>query len=149
MAFPPGSDVVVIAINRRGRVLDSRGGIYRVLVGGLTMTCRDNEIRAAKTANVAKVRKKEARLSADSSASDEPRVVRSVDLHGMTVEQARAAVVDFLSRAIMEGADTLEIVHGIGTGRVRDAIRRELQAIAAVRHVRPHPTNPGVTIVHL
>jgi dsDNA-specific endonuclease/ATPase MutS2 len=40
-------------------------------------------------------------------------------------------------------------VHGIGTGRVRDAIRRELESIGAVRRVRPHPTNPGITIVHL
>src|SRR4051812_21125141 len=154
MPFPPGTDVVVIAINRRGRVLDSRGAMYRVLVGGLTMTCRENQIRAVEGTKAAARRQKrpaahEPTVPARSRASHDPHTVRSIDLHGMTVEQARAAVVDFLSRAVMEGADTLEIVHGIGTGRVRDAIRRELQAIAAVRHVRPHPTNPGVTIVHL
>jgi hypothetical protein len=32
---------------------------------------------------------------------------------------------------------------------VRDTVRRVLAAIGAVRQVRPHPTNPGVTIVQL
>ena len=150
MPFPVQSDVVVIAINRRGRVLEARGGLYRVLVGSVTVTCRENQIRAAAAARPPKSSRKNAPSSTTvTPASPDARIVRSVDLHGMTVEQARTAVVDFLSRALMDGADTLEIVHGIGTGRVRDAIRRELQSIPAVRRVRPHPTNPGVTIVHL
>ena len=153
MQFPVGSDVIVIALNRRGRVIDVRGNVYRVLVGGLTTTCREPELRAAAATKTA--RRGKPRAAHDSSApepsssSREPGIVRSIDLHGMTVEQARTAVVDFLSRAVMDGADTLEIVHGIGTGRVRDAVRRELESIGAVRRVRPHPTNPGVTIVQL
>jgi DNA mismatch repair protein MutS2 len=125
MHFPIGADVIVVAINRRGRVIDVRGDVYRVLVGALPVMCREHEIRAVDT------------------------VKRAIDLHGMTVDEARTAVADFVSRAVMDGADTLEIIHGIGTGRVRDAVRRALAAIGAVRQVRPHPTNPGVTIVHL
>ena len=154
MSFAPDSDVIVIAINRRGRVIDVRGNVYRVRVGMLTMTCREPELRAAETHGVKRKRPKthashDTRAVLEPPASSEPRVLRSIDLHGMTTEQARTAVADFVSRAVMEGADTLEIVHGIGTGRVRDAIRRALEEIGAVRHVRPHPTNPGVTIVHL
>ncbi len=155
MRFPIGADVIVVAINRRGRVIDVRGGVYRVLVGALAMVCREHELRAADTPKTGKRAKPKRRdqpggsASTDAPESNQPRVTRSIDLHGMTVEEARTAVADFLSRAVMEGADTLEIVHGIGTGRVREAIRRALGAISAVRHMRPHPTNPGVTIVHL
>ena len=150
MHFSLDSPVVVIAINRRGRVIEARGDVYRVLVGSLTMTCHAEELRAVETTSRKRTRRppRASEPTAAQPGSHDP-VVRSIDLHGMTVEQARTAVADFLSRAVMAGADTLEIVHGIGTGRVRDTIRRELTAIAAVRRVRPHPTNPGVTIVHL
>jgi DNA mismatch repair protein MutS2 len=125
--FPPGTDVIVIAINRRGRVIDVRSGVYRVVVGAVTVTCREREIRLAEPAKPFKGDKRKRQQPAHrSGAADgrpaprEPAVVRSIDLHGKTVEQARTAVADFLSRAVMEGADTLEIVHGVGTGRVRE-----------------------------
>jgi DNA mismatch repair protein MutS2 len=153
MAFPIGADVLVVAINRRGRVIDVRGGAYRVLVGALPVMCREHELRAVETPKTGKRQKRRdqhaSARSHETAESNRPPVTRSIDLHGMTVEEARAAVADFLSRALVDGADTLEIIHGIGTGRVRDAIRRALGSIGAVRQVRPHPTNPGVTIVHL
>jgi dsDNA-specific endonuclease/ATPase MutS2 len=43
----------------------------------------------------------------------------------------------------------VEVVHGIGTGRVRAAVLETLKHLPSVRQVRPHPTNRGVTIVHL
>jgi DNA mismatch repair protein MutS2 len=151
MHFPIGADVIVLAINRRGRVIGGRGGVYRVLVGALPVMCREHEIRAVDTVKPGK-RQQQHHQHGPATSTDHSngrRITRSIDLHGMTVDEARTAVADFVSRAVMDGADTLEIIHGIGTGRVRDAIRRALAAIGAVRQVRPHPTNPGVTIVHL
>jgi DNA mismatch repair protein MutS2 len=151
MHFPIGADVIVLAMNRRGRVIGVRGGLYRVLVGALPVMCREHEIRAVDTVKPDKRQKQHHQHGPAPSTdhSNERRITRSIDLHGMTVDEARTAVADFVSRAVMDGADTLEIIHGIGTGRVRDAIRRALAAIRAVRQVRPHPTNPGITIVHL
>jgi DNA mismatch repair protein MutS2 len=151
MHFPIGADVIVLAMNRRGRVIGVRGGLYRVLVGALPVMCREHEIRAVDTVKPDKRQKQHHQPGPAPSTdhSNERRITRSIDLHGMTVDEARTAVADFVSRAVMDGADMLEIIHGIGTGRVRDAIRRALAAIGAVRQVRPHPTNPGVTIVHL
>ena len=153
MLFAPGADVIVVAINRRGRVIDIRGGVYRVLVGTLPMICREHELRVAEAPTGRKGQKPRAHSGAaavpDAAGSAESPITRSIDLHGMTVEEARTAVADFLSRAVMDGADTLEIIHGIGTGRVRDAVRRALGKLGVVRQVRPHPINPGVTIVYL
>jgi DNA mismatch repair protein MutS2 len=153
MRFPIGADVIVVAINRRGRVIDVRGGVYRVLVGALPVMCREDEVRAAETPKSGK-RQNRGDQHGPAESTNPPdstrrRVTRSIDLHGMTVNEAGTAVADFVSRAVMDGADTLEIIHGIGTGRVRDAVRRVLGTFAAVRQVRPHPTNAGVTIVHL
>ena len=153
MRFPIGADVIVVAINRRGRVIDVRGGVYRVLVGALPVMCREDQVRAAETPKSGKRQNRGDQHgpaeSPNPPESTRRRVTRSIDLHGMTVNEASTAVADFVSRAVMDGADTLEIIHGIGTGRVRDAVRRVLGTLAAVRQVRPHPTNAGVTIVHL
>src|SRR5215203_1602681 len=121
MRFPIGADVIVLAINRRGRVIDVRGGVYRVLVGELPVTCREHELRAVKTGKRTTGRhpappdRRGQAKSTTAAESTRSHSTRSIDLHGMTVEEARTAVADFLSRALMDGADTLEIIHGIGT----------------------------------
>jgi DNA mismatch repair protein MutS2 len=153
MRFSPGTDVVVRSLNRRGRVMDVRGDVYLVLVGAIALRCREHDLRDAggpKPATRRRGRKAPASPAGGSErGSSGPRVVRSIDLHGLTVEEARTALADFVRRAVMESADTLEIVHGIGTGRLRETVRRELGTMAAVRAVRPHATNPGITIAEL
>jgi DNA mismatch repair protein MutS2 len=153
MPFSRGADVVVRSLNRRGRVMDVRGDIYHVLVGAMAVKCREDDLRDAGGPKRATRRRGRKALASPPGSSERgssgPRVVRSIDLHGVTVEEARTALAEFVSRAVMEEADTLEIVHGIGSGRLRETVRRELHKIAAVRAVRPHPTNPGITIAEL
>jgi dsDNA-specific endonuclease/ATPase MutS2 len=43
----------------------------------------------------------------------------------------------------------VEIIHGIGSGRLKNAVTRDLGALSVVRAVKPHPTNPGITVVYL
>jgi DNA mismatch repair protein MutS2 len=152
MRFSPGAEVVVRSLNRRGRVMDVRGDVYHVLVGAMALKCREHDLCVAgepQPATRRRGRKPLANPTGGSERSAGPRVVRSIDLHGLTVEEARTALADFVSRAVMEGADTLEIVHGIGTGRLRQTVRRELRTMSPVRAVRPHATNPGITIAEL
>ena len=53
----------------------------------------------------------------------ERRVLASLDLHGMTVEEALGAVGLHLDAAIRAGLDRVEIIHGISGGRLRGAVR--------------------------
>jgi DNA mismatch repair protein MutS2 len=153
MRFSPGADVVVRSLNRRGRVMEVRGDVYHVLVGAMTLRCREHELREAGEPKPATRRRGRKAPTSPAGTSERgssgPRVVRSIDLHGLTVEEARTVLADFVSRAVMEGSDTLEIVHGIGTGRLRETVRRELRTMSPVRAVRPHATNPGITIAEL
>ena len=55
----------------------------------------------------------------------------------------------YISRAILAGHERVEIIHGIGSGKLKAMVSRDLASIAAVRAVKPHPTNPGVAIVYL
>jgi DNA mismatch repair protein MutS2 len=146
----PGTDVIVKALRKRGVVTALlKPGVYRVQVGVLTVTAREDELEAPPPSK--KKRRASAPLidagtgegAADSSA------LAAIDLHGLAVDEARNRVAGHISRAILAGLDRVEVIHGIGTGRLKAAITKDLRAIAAVRAVKPHPTNPGVTVVYL
>ena len=67
----------------------------------------------------------------------------------MTVEEAIVRVVEEIDQAFRRGADRVEVVHGKGSGRIRDALHRELAALPAVASFRLDPQNAGVTWVYL
>jgi DNA mismatch repair protein MutS2 len=147
--YRAGDEVIVLALNRKGRVDAVVGGRYRVSVGALTTVCRGDEIRPVQREKGSR-RAKRPDPPASTGRNDATGTrIRSLDLHGKTVEETEAAVIAFVNDALLDGADTLEIVHGIGTGRVRRAAIAQLRRISAVKAIRPHPTNPGVTIAHL
>lgn len=152
MPLSPGDHVEVIALKRRGQVLERQGERYRVVVGGLTMTCREQDLRAdALSARSRRVARRSASTTPPPAPvpTDMGRLGSSIDLHGMTVVQAREALVAHIDAALRRGEDVVEVVHGIGTGRVRTAVVGVLKQISSVRRVQPHPTNRGVTLVHL
>ena len=66
----------------------------------------------------------------------------------MRVEEALREVDRFVDRAIVHGTPRLRIVHGIGTGRLMDAIRHRLLETPHIE-VKGDEGNSGVTIVEL
>ena len=73
----------------------------------------------------------------------------SLDLHGMTVEEATEAVAAFLNDALLRGAAEVRIIHGRSGGRLKASLHAQLKRIPAVRSHRIEPSNAGVTIVKL
>ena len=151
MAFSAGTEVVVLSLNRRGEVEAClRAGVYRVRVGGMVTTVREHDLRPATTKKARnRPHGSDAQPSVAASQGPAERVHASLDLHGLTVDEARNRVVAYISRAILAGLDQVEIIHGIGTGRLKKAITADLKSISAVRRVTPHPGNPGVLIAYL
>jgi DNA mismatch repair protein MutS2 len=157
--FAPADEVEVIPLKRRGRVIEVvRGGVYRVQVGGVHVTCREAELRAVDVGKRARRRHQGVErapdadrpaVDADPTLAAARRSLRAIDLHGLGVEEARNRVVAHLSRAIVAGLDRVEVIHGLGTGTLKAAITRDLRRLSAVRQVKPHPANPGVLIVYL
>jgi DNA mismatch repair protein MutS2 len=83
------------------------------------------------------------------SAHAEPAVV---DVRGQTAEEAQDAVVACLDRAALAGAQTVRIIHGHGTGRLKQALRDYLKTSPYVASFRPGERaegGDGVTVVSL
>jgi DNA mismatch repair protein MutS2 len=71
---------------------------------------------------------------------------------GATVEDALARAEKFLDTALLADERRLRVVHGHGTGRLRDALRTFFREHALVASVAPAPDNEGgqgATIVEL
>ena len=60
-------------------------------------------------------------------------VAVELDLRGQRVEEASARLDEFLDRALLQGRSRVRVVHGVGTGALRAALREQLSGHAAVR----------------
>ena len=73
-----------------------------------------------------------------------------LDLRGMMVDEALAAVDLFLDNALMGKLETVTIIHGKGTGALRKAVREHLKHSRYVKSARPGAYGEGedgVTVV--
>ena len=77
-----------------------------------------------------------------------PDQLPSVNLVGLRVEEALPLVDRLLDRAILQGAERVDIIHGTGTGRLKRAVRDHLKHHTMVKAVYGD-VNPGVTLVDL
>jgi DNA mismatch repair protein MutS2 len=156
MPFPVGSAVAVVSLRKHGRVLEVLpGGRYRIAVGALKMVCQEAQLETISHSKKQQRREREAPAQSPepfaappaASAADTRRY-QSIDLHGMTVPEALAALPIFLDRAIRAGLSRVEIIHGISGGRLRAAVRGYLAGMPAVTCAVPDDRNPGVTIAY-
>jgi DNA mismatch repair protein MutS2 len=73
-----------------------------------------------------------------------------VDVRGHAADEALEHVTAALDRATLEGAPSLRIIHGHGTGKLKAALRTYLRDSPYVAHARPGDRGEGgdgVTIV--
>lgn len=73
-------------------------------------------------------------------------------LIGLRVDEALAQLEPFLNHAAAGGLRELRVIHGIGSGRLRDAVREELERHPLVESYRPgndYEGRDGATVVSL
>jgi DNA mismatch repair protein MutS2 len=79
-------------------------------------------------------------------------VASSLDLRGARVDEALDALERYLDDAAVAGLGSVTIIHGLGTGALRDAVRERASAHPLVRSARPGERGEGgdgATIVTL
>ncbi len=67
----------------------------------------------------------------------------TLDLRGQRVEEGLALVEDFLDRSVLAGREVVFILHGHGTGAMKEAVRRELASSAYVARAAPAAEEQG------
>ena len=137
----PGVLVEVPSLGKRGRVVELRGEEVLVQVGPLRMSLRPQEVKPLPEAEPGKPLLAKPR-----------REVKEVDLRGLTVAEALLEVDQALEEARALGLSTLRLLHGKGTGALRQAIREALRRDKRVESFADAPPGEGghgVTVVAL
>jgi len=151
----PGRTVWVETMNRHGTVtdVDVKRGRVTVDAGGLTVEASAEAIRQPDPDAEAE--------AAEPSAPPQQRqtIVRGagrvdpeLHLRGLRVEEGLRRLDTYLNEACVADFDTVRIIHGHGTGAMRDAVRKALAGhplVESFRYGEHGEGGRGVTIVSL
>ena len=129
----------IAAIDKGGRRATIEAGGMRVLVDhddlepalGQPMPALGTPVAGGNT-NAAGLRLERARS-----------VASSLDLRGARVEEALEALDRYLDDASLAGLGSVTIIHGLGTGALRDAVRDTVGSHPLVRSARPGERGEG------
>ena len=144
MSFQEGDFVLIRSIKKRGIVQKYlRDGRLRIAVNQMSITCREDDLEPAYPSKESSAGRPRGKKKLPSSR------VREIDLHGYTVERARESVLEFINRAILDEESRLHIIHGHGSGRVKEGVHSLLSSLDVIRHFEVNQVNSGVTVVYL
>jgi DNA mismatch repair protein MutS2 len=148
-----GDRIRIPHLNLTGRVLEVRGGRIVADAQGLRMTLGSESVRP---------------LAGDEEAADDsgttastagwgwrgetPDAPHEIDLRGMTGDEGWVRLDKLLDRAIPAGLETVNVIHGFGTGRLRDFLHARLKAdprVASFAEAGPGRGGGGATRVFL
>lgn len=115
-----------------GRVEKIHKGVAEVSVRGKRLSCPAAELVPVKEA-AAVATPKAAPVRLEPGEDDEV-LPAELNLIGWRVEPALEALDSYLDRALLAAHQEVRVVHGFGTGRLRQAVRH---------HLRPHPAVEG------
>ena len=138
----------VAAVDRAGRRATLEAGTMRVSVPVEDLELADATPGSRAAALVEGADTNVAALRAARARS----VPMSLDLRGARVDEALAALDTYLNDASLAGLDRVTVVHGSGTGALRDAVRTQTAGHALVKDIRAGEGGEGgdgVTVVTL
>jgi DNA mismatch repair protein MutS2 len=149
--FKKHTPVYLPRIKKYGTVVGlAKPGVWDVAVGTLVVQCREAELKA-----VAESPKQPKDILIDGKTKPRRgfspttrKAAQRLDLHGMRVEEAMKETEKAIDRAILADVDRLEIVHGVGTGKIREALHKYLKGLSVVENFKMDDVNPGVTWVY-
>jgi DNA mismatch repair protein MutS2 len=129
------------------------GGDVRVAAGAIKLTVPASELRGV-TAPEPVLPRPARPAGRNAPAPDAliPRRDNTCDLRGLRVDDGVAMATTFLDRALNGGSDVVFLLHGHGTGALRDALRKELARspyVARFTGAEPDQGGEGVTVVWL
>jgi DNA mismatch repair protein MutS2 len=142
--FREGDFVFVTKLRRSGVVVALLANeSYRIAISSITIVCKEGELSPSNEAPPHKDPIPAHLRGRTPKPSD------SLDLHGLSVDDATRKLETWLSEVIMAGMDQVTIVHGLGSGRLQTATHALLKRIPSIRAFRVSDSNPGETRVYL
>lgn len=145
-----GDEVFVSHLNQRGKVLEvTDGGAVTVQMGSLRLATELKNLRRLESKTKADRGPKGGFHMVDISRRG---IGLELDLRGLTIEEGVIKVDKYLDDAVVAGLNQVHLIHGKGTGALRDGVRDFLRGHPHVKSYRLGQSNEGgsgVTVVVL
>ncbi len=143
-----GDTVEMETLNgRTGQIVELRDDQAIVAVGALKMT-----VPVSSLSTITRAAERAAARTESFAALPDVDVSTEIDLRGMRVDEMELALQRALDAAIGADLRVIRIIHGKGTGALRERVDELLRADRRVREYRPGAWNEGgtgVTIAEL
>ncbi len=145
-----GDEVRVVGIDKTGTVLKTadKDGDVSVRIGMITTKVSESKLRLIEK----KSKKTEKKTGAVTKTLVQKTFKAEIDLRGMTGDEAWFAVDKYIDDAYMAGFFTVSLIHGKGTGALRQALWTALKKeprVASFRLGGYGEGDGGVTIIEI
>ncbi|WP_273730463.1 endonuclease MutS2 [Leuconostoc mesenteroides] len=154
----PGDEITVRSYSQQGTLVKKhKNGQWEVEMGILKMLVGEDDIvktEATVKAQKGKAKKKQQKIirKTTSSGSTRASVKSSLDLRGVRYEAALTELDRYLDTAVLANISPVEIIHGKGTGALRQGVTEFLRSDRRVKSYHFASANAGgdgATIVEL
>ena len=136
-----GDDIVVLSYGQRGTLTNQlKDGRWEAQVGLIKMTLEEKEFDLVQAQQEAPVKKKQVNVVKRASGRG-PQA--RLDLRGKRYEEAMNALDAFIDQALLNNMAQVDIIHGIGTGVIREGVTKYLQRNKHVKTFGYAPQNAG------
>lgn len=145
-----GESVEVVSLGQRGTVitLPDDNGNLSIQIGVMKVNAHLNTLRRIDSANS----EKSIRSSKTIMSSKSKTISTEIDLRGMNIEEAIVEIDKYLDDSYIAGLTEVYIIHGKGTGALREGVTSYLRKRRHVKSFRIGKFNEGgdgVTIVEV
>ena len=135
-----GDDILVISYGQRGTLVNQlKDGRWEAQVGLIKMTLEEAEFNLLK-AEKEQPKKKQVNVVKRTTTSG-PRA--RLDLRGKRYEEAMQELDAFIDQALLNNMAQVDIIHGIGTGVIREGVTKYLRRNKHVKSFGYAPQNAG------
>ncbi len=141
-AVKPGDWVNIRSLNTRGQIVEIRKNRARISIGALTTEVPIDQLTAANAPVASNPSRTETKYP-------EKRELPTLDLHGLTVDEALSRLDNHIDKALRHSVDRIQVMHGRGSGKLETAIHRLLTSHGSVKHFALSNSNPGITWIYL
>ena len=136
-----GDDIIVLSYGQRGTLINQlKDGRWEAQVGLIKMTLEEKEFDLVQAQQEAPVKKKQVNVVKRAGGKG-PQA--RLDLRGKRYEEAMEALDAFIDQALLNNMAQVDIIHGIGTGVIREGVTKYLQRNKQVKSFGYAPQNAG------
>ena len=136
-----GDDIIVLSYGQRGTLTSHlKDGRWEAQVGLIKMTLEEKEFDLVQAQQEKPVKKKQVNIVKRASGRG-PQA--RLDLRGKRYEEAMNELDAFIDQALLNNMAQVDIIHGIGTGVIREGVTKYLQRNKHVKSFGYAPQNAG------